>query len=200
VKKDTFRNFGVSLTLFATILCLVSTLGLLSHSNREGIAFAQSDSNVTQFNAIRDQYLQAWEKLNFQTIFNTYVVGGSSSGYGIYEERASNTFAPGETLYLYVEPVGFTHSPSSNDSVNTLYTVDMSADIKIATSDGEELASINDLPVSKVISHQKNTELFLLVSLTQSEPFPKGDYKITYIVKDEPSGKTFDIVKEISIA
>jgi hypothetical protein len=56
------------------------------------------------------------------------------------------------------------------------------------------------VPVSNVISHQKNMKVFLLASLTQSEPFPKGDYKITYIIKDVSSGNTFDIVKEISIA
>jgi hypothetical protein len=185
---------------FVTILCVVSILGSLSHSDIGGIASAQSNSNATQYNAIRDQYLQSWEKLNFQSIFDTYVVGGSGTAYGVYEERASNTFAPGETLYLYTEPVGFTHSPSTNEGTKTLYTVDMSADIAITTSDGTEVFSLKNLPVSKVISHQKNTELFLLVSLTQSEPFPKGDYKITYIIKDVPSGKTFDIVKEISIA
>jgi hypothetical protein len=200
MNKDTQRNFGVGLTMFVAIVCLVSTLVLLSDLNKEGIVIAQSDSNASKFKAIRDQYLQSWEKLNFQSIFDTYVVGGSGTGYGVYEERASNTFAPGETLYLYTEPVGFTHSPSTDEGTKTLYTVDMSADITITTSDGTEVFSLKNLPVSKVISHQKNTELFLLVSLTQSEPFPKGDYKITYIIKDVPSGKTFDIVKEISIA
>lgn len=82
---------------------------------------------------------------------------------------------------------------------NTLYSIDMSADITI-TSSGTIVASIKNLPVSKLVSHQKNTEVFLLVSLSQSQPFPKGEYEITYVVKDNPSGKTFDIVKNIKIA
>jgi hypothetical protein len=102
-------------------------------------------------------------------------------------------------MYLYVEPVGFTHSPSSNESANTRYTIDIAADIIISAPNGTELASIIDLPVIKVTSHQKNTELSLLLTLTQIKPFPIGDYNIKYVVKDKPSGRTFDINKEITI-
>ena len=221
----------MGITIFVAIVCLVSTLVLLSHLNKEGIVFAQSDSNASKFKAIRDQYLQSWENFGFQSIFDTYVVGGTNRGYGVYEEHVSNlssvsnassvpsvsnassvpsvsnmsnvssanTFAPGETMYLYVEPVGFTHSPSSNESANTRYTIDIAADIIISAPNGTELASIIDLPVIKVTSHQKNTELSLLLTLTQIKPFPIGDYNIKYVVKDKPSGRTFDITKEITI-
>ena len=222
MNKDSRRNFGVGITIFVAIVCLVSTLVLLSHLNKEGIVFAQSDSNASKFKAIRDQYLQSWENFGFQSIFDTYVVGGTNRGYGVYEEHVSNlssgsnassvpsgsnmsnvssanTFAPGETMYLYVEPVGFTHSPSSNESANTRYTIDISADIIISAPNGTELASIIDLPIIKVTSHQKNTELSLILTLTQIKPFPIGDYNIKYVVKDKPSGRTFDITKEITI-
>ncbi|MGA7008343.1 MAG: hypothetical protein WB612_01270 [Nitrososphaeraceae archaeon] len=231
MNKDSRRNFGMGITIFVAIICLVSTLVLLSHLNKVGIGFAQSDSNASKFKAIRDQYLQSWENFGFQSIFDTYVVGGTNRGYGVYEEHVSNlssvsnastvpsvsnassvpsvsnmsnlssanTFAPGETMYLYVEPVGFTHSPSSNESANTRYTIDISADIIISAPNGTELASIIDLPVIKVTSHQKNTELSLLLTLTQIKPFPIGDYNIKYVVKDKPSGRTFDITKEITI-
>ena len=223
MNKDTQRNFGVGLTMFVAIVCLVSTLVLLSDLNKERIVIAQSDSNASKFKVIRDQYLQSWENFGFQSIFDTYVVGGTNSGYGVYVEHVSNlssvsnasslpsvsymsnvssanTFAPGETMYLYVEPVGFTHSPSSNASVNTRYTIDISADINISARNGTELASIIDVPVIKVTSYQKKTELSLLLTLTQIKPFPIGDYNIKYVVKDNPSGRTFDITKEITIA
>src|SRR6185312_15747589 len=195
MNKDSRRNFGVGITIFVAIVCLVSALVLLSHLNKVGIVFAQSDSNASKFKAIRDQYLLSWENFGFQSIFDTYVVGGTNRGYGVYEEHVSNlssgsnassvpsgsnmsnvssanTFAPGETMYLYVEPVGFTHSPSSNESANTRYTIDIAADIIISAPNGTELASIIDLPVIKVTSHQKNTELSLLLTLTQIKPFP----------------------------
>ena len=222
MNKDTRQNFRADITIFVAIFCLVSALVLLSHLNKDGIVFAQSDSNASKFKAIRDQYLQSWENFGFQSIFDTYVVGGTNRGYGVYEEHVSNlssvsnassvpsvsnmsnvssanTFAPGETMYLYVEPVGFTHSPSSNESKNALYTIDISADIIISAPNGTQLASIIDMPVVKVTSHQKNTELSLLLTLTQIKPFPIGDYNIKYVVKDKPSGRTFDITKVITI-
>ena len=36
--------------------------------------------------------------------------------------------------------------------------------------------------------------------VTQSTPFPAGEYVITYTITDVPSGKTFKIVKDIVIA
>ena len=231
MNKDIRQNFAVGVTMFVAIIFVLTTLVLLSHSNKEGIVFAQSDSNASKFKAIRDQYLQSWENFGFQSIYDTYVVGGTNKGYGVYEERVSNlssvsnasgvqsvsnasgvqsdaniskvsranTFAPGETMYLYVEPVGFTHSPSSNESKNALYTIDISADIIISAPNGTQLASIIDMPVVKVTSHQKNTELSLLLTLSQIKPFPVGDYDIKYVVKDKPSGRTFNIIKEITI-
>jgi len=76
MNKDSRRNFGVGITILVAIVCLVSTLVLLSHLNKVGIVFAQSDSNASKFKAIRDQYLQSWENFGFQSIFDTYVVGG----------------------------------------------------------------------------------------------------------------------------
>ena len=90
MNKDSRRNFGVGITIFVAIVCLVSTLVLLSHLNKVGIVFAQSDSNASKFKALRDQYLQSWENFGFQSIFDTYVVGGTNRGYGVYEEHVSN--------------------------------------------------------------------------------------------------------------
>src|SRR6476659_9705260 len=90
MNKDIRQNFAVGVTMFVAIIFVLTTLVLLSHSNKEGIVFAQSDSNASKFKAIRDQYLQSWENFGFQSIFDTYVVGGTNRGYGVYEEHVSN--------------------------------------------------------------------------------------------------------------
>lgn len=43
----------------------------------------------------------------FRSEFDTFVY--DSGGYGMYEEKESNVFAPGEPFLLYVEPVGYTY-------------------------------------------------------------------------------------------
>jgi hypothetical protein len=65
---------------------------------------------------------------------------------------------------------------------------------------GDILTGFQNLPLSTIISHYKNKELTLTVSLTQHNPFPPGDYVLKYTIHDVPSGNSFDIVKNIRIA
>jgi hypothetical protein len=62
------------------------------------------------------------------------------------------------------------------------------------------VTGLQNLPISTLISHYKNKELILTVSLTQTNPFPTGDYVLKYTIHDVPSGNSFDILKNISIA
>src|SRR5215211_4095553 len=70
-------------------------------------------TNVTAINNMtiedaKELYLSVWNQTEFNATFSTFVEPFSAAGYGVYEER-SNIFAPGETIVLYVEPVGFAH-------------------------------------------------------------------------------------------
>jgi len=50
-----------------------------------------------------------------------------------------------------------------------------------------------------IASHRPNTELFLELSLTQEQPFPDGNYEVRYVVTDEVSGESFEIVKQVQV-
>ncbi len=151
----------------------------------------------------KELYLSVWNQTEFNATFSTFVKPFSAAGYGVYEER-SNVFAPGETIVLYVEPVGFAHrqiigEESSNN--NTLYLMNMTADYKITAANGTELQLIEDVQVGSITSHRPNTEMFLTLTITpQDQPLPVGDYVITYSVTDEVSGKSFKLEKEITVA
>jgi hypothetical protein len=110
-------------------------------------------------------------------------------------------FRPGETIVLYIEPVGFGHAPiisnagqdNSNSTTTTatiLYLVNMSADYFISGSTASPLHTAEDIPVLNIISHRQNIELFLTVTLKQEhhQQLPVGDYIITYTIHDEVSG------------
>ena len=151
--------------------------------------------------AARQQYLAVWNQTEFQIVFNTYIEPGSATGYGIYEERENdNIFRPGETIQLYAEPVGFGHQPIIDDAGNTLYSIDLAADIIISDVNGNELEAVEDLPISDIVSHRQNTELHLTLTLTQESPFPVGDYIVSYIVYDQVTGESFEIDQRITIA
>jgi hypothetical protein len=151
--------------------------------------------------AARQQYLTVWNQTEFHIPLSTYVEPEFDTAYGIYQERGSNIFRPGETMVLYSEPVAFGHQRIIDDNGNTLYLMNFTADIIIVdANDGNELATVEDLTVGSMISHLQNTELHLTLTVTQDSPFPVGDYIITYIVHDQVSGESFQIEKGITIA
>jgi hypothetical protein len=149
--------------------------------------------------AARQQYLRVWNQTEFSVPFNTYVEPGSVTGYGIYKEHSGNIFKQGEAIQLYVEPVAFGHKQILRQDGMTLYLINLTADVVIDTN-GNEVASIKGISLGSIISHRQNTELHALLTLTQETPFPVGNYIVTYIVHDQISGESFQIIKRITIA
>jgi hypothetical protein len=128
-------------------------------------------------------------------------VPDSIGGYGVYEGHLSYTFSPGEVIVLYVEPVGFSHEPVETTLSNneTLYLMNFTADVVISDTEGNILGGFEDLPISQIVSHHQNKEINLVISLSQAQPFPPGDYSFLYTINDEPSGNAFELAKDVRI-
>jgi hypothetical protein len=191
--------FGQNQTSNLTTLPTPATNNTMTIAN---ITTATAAANMTLDDA-REQYLSIWNQTEFNATFSTFIEPFSAAGYGVYEERRSNVFVQGETIVLYVEPVGFDHMQILDEggNNNTLYLINMTADYEIASADGTELQLIEDVPVGSIISHRPNTEMFLTLTLTQDvQSFPTGNYVITYSVTDEVSGESFQLEKEITVA
>lgn len=60
----------------------------------------------SKYEAARDQFLKVWDTLEFHPIVATFVNESAKLGNGVYQEHSS-VFKPGETMALYVQPVGF---------------------------------------------------------------------------------------------
>jgi hypothetical protein len=134
-------------------------------------------------------------KQAFHSAFDTFVVPGSVNGYGVYQAHNSSIFKPGEKILLYIEPASYSYKP-----VGSLFLMNFTADVLVSDKAGHVLTGLQNLPISTLISHYKNKELILTVSLIQTNPFPVGDYVLKYTVHDVPSGNSFDILKNIRIA
>lgn len=155
----------------------------------------------------KELYLSVWNQTEFNATFSTFVEPFSAAGYGVYEER-SNIFAPGETIVLYVEPVGFAHKQvidergSNNNTL--LYLMNMTSDYKIAAANGTELELQlieDEQGLRNITSHRPNTEMYLTLTLTpEVQPLLVGSYVITYSVTDEISGESFELEKDITVA
>jgi hypothetical protein len=183
------------ITLAYSVQLPVGTLSLLPSS--PSYSNSSTTSNATDLNTAREQYLSAWKSSGFHSQFDSFV--NSTEGYGIYQEHNSNIFKPGEDIILYVEPVGFSHVPVSINNTR-LYLINLTASIILSDTQGNILFGRENVPIFYTVSHTQNTEMFARLRVGQSSPFPPGGYVITYILTDVPSGKSFKIVKNITIS
>ena len=207
----TLTLFSLSISFLLSWPLATSFAQLSSPSSSPEIPLTQEGANqLAELEAARQQYLSAWNNTTFSSRFDVFIEEGNHSGYGVYGEHVSaNVFTPGETIVLYVEPVGFGHQPitdagtqdgaNSNATDRTLYLMNMTADYIVSDSNGTELATTENVPAINLISHRQNTEFSLTLTLSQEEPFPVGDYIITYVINDEVSGQSFQIDKRITI-
>lgn len=72
-------------------------------------ALAQADEAVAGSGA-------QTEIQTFSSAFDTFV-NTDPQGYGVYEERDSSTFSPGEDIILYIEPVGFEYGTTEEGAL-----------------------------------------------------------------------------------
>jgi hypothetical protein len=175
------------------ILIIVSALSIVMISNgvqyqeHQHLAFGQaSETSAVTGNQ------------TFRSAFDTFV-SSEPGGYGMYEDRKSNVFKPGETFLLYVEPVGYAYGTVIDEDGSRLFTMNFTLDFLISDKNGTVLAGQEEIPISSLVSHHQNKELFFDISIDQSSPFPTGDYVITYRITDKNSGKSFDITKDVTV-
>jgi hypothetical protein len=200
IKSSTHKKTGKKRSRRAHLIMTLSTSFLVASplqaafaqlsSPSSGTAVTEDgvNSQIAELEAARQQYLSVWNNTVFNSRFDVFIAEGSHLGYGLYREHVpANVFRPGETIVLYMEPVGFAHEPN------------MTADYIISDSSGTVLATIEDLPAASLFSHAQNTEFSLTLTLSQEEPFPAGDYIITYVVHDDVTGQSFQIDRGITI-
>lgn len=195
------RNALLLIALAVGIAAMSGTALAQNQTSSSGLPASNtttSSANMT-LDSAKEQYMSVWNQTEFNATFSTFVKPLSAAGYGVYQEHGS-VFRPGETIVLYVEPVGFGYKQIPNGNGSSLYLMNMTADYVIASSNGTELQTIENVPVGSIVSHRANTELFLELTLTQARPFPVGDYNIKYTITDEVSGKSFQLEKQIRVA
>lgn len=188
------------LTASSAFLQLANSQGSFS-SDKLSVNTTSSDSSAPamKFNAAREQFLDVWDTLGFHPLVATYVNESAELGNGLYQER-SNIFSPGENILLYVQPIGFGHQEIEGQAGEKLYLMNFTADIVASFANGTVLGGAQNIPISDLVSHYRNTEIFLSLLLSQESPLPQGDYVINYRVVDQTSGRDFRLSRDIVIS
>jgi len=141
---------------------------------------------------MREALFEVWKKAPLAIPTATYVTA-PADGYGIYTARPDSTFAEGEPLLIYLEPVGFDWK-QEGDFYISLLTVDFD----LATPDGTVLAGQKGFGKFDFKSHVPNTEYMANLTLNVSGA-PAGDYVLDLTVNDENGGGSAKVRLPFSI-
>jgi len=162
-------------------------------------AIPTGNTTIQEQSEISDTTSENASSQPFRSVYDTFV-SSDPLGFGVYDKKTNNVFKPGEDLILYIEPTSFGYNTKTDDKNKKLYTINFSADFAISDTQGNLLTGQDGLPVSEIISHHQNKEVFIPFTISQTTPFPEDNYVITYTIHDTNSGNSFDIVKEIVIS
>ncbi len=116
-------------------------------------------------------------------------------GFGMYDQRENAIFAQGETFLMYGEARNYTIKEIKKD----LYEIYLKEDIYILDKNNNVLFKQEDFLDYHITSHSKNFDLFINNTLTQTSPFPVGDYKFLLVLKDVFSGKTTEVTIDFTV-
>ena len=150
------------------------------------------------FGQLQDNELTNEDEQAFRSGFDTFV-SSDPVAYGVFEERNSSVFKPGEEVLLYVEPVGIQDKNTTDENGNKLYSLNMTADLIISDKDGSIVGGEQNIPLTNFTSRHQNKEIELDLSITGTETLDPGDYMLKWIVTDQNTGKNFEIEKGITI-
>lgn len=117
------------------------------------------------------------------------------SGFGLYRERQSEVFKPGEPLVVYAEPIGFAYGRNNAGGTE----ISLIADFVLTDLDNKELFVKDDflnvtLPVRY---HNREFQIKMTVNLSG---LPVGKYVAKFHMRDKYSDKSGDFEMPFEIA
>jgi hypothetical protein len=150
---------------------------------------ARADSDLAAYDAARQALLVIWAGMPL-TIRNATLTEREPAGYGDYAARDGNSYAPGDTIHVYAEVLGYGWRDNGDGTVSKL----LDADLSLLNANGDVVASKQKFLSTDARSRQKLMESDLAFNITLSA-FAPGDYKLRFAVHDRAGNKdaSFDL-------
>lgn len=151
--------------------------GLLAFSlGAAAPAFAQP--SLGAYGAVREALLAVWDEMPF-TALNVTLTSEPAKGFGQYETRSERSFAPGETVNVYAELVGY----GAMATANGFYVRELAADLTLVDAEGNVRASQPNFFTSSTTTPERLLETYLSFTVTLGD-FEPGDYVLRYAIRD----------------
>jgi len=168
------------------------TIGMMSTLTQFGSALDKRDF-AAAYQSLRSVLLDFWG-MSTLLLQNVKFVKSDSNTFGIYEPNETEEYAPGEAMYLYMEPAGYAVKKNEQGK----YEFGIKADMSLENEKGEILGGQKDFAKMEFSSWNFNTEICLTFTYTFSG-LEKGRYKIVTTVRDAGSDKSSTVEKSFSI-
>jgi hypothetical protein len=134
----------------------------------------------------------AWDAAPLAFTTATFVEG-KVEGFGRYTPREDARFAPGETMVVYAEPVGFGY-----DRVEDGYKVDLVADFEILNASGQVLASQTGFADLGMTARSRVHEFHTTLSFA-FEGLRAGEYTLAIALHDRAGDKSATLSLPFSV-
>ncbi len=132
---------------------------------------------------IRAALSEAWLAAPL-TLRNVTWVTEEPQAFGIYKPRPHNRFAPGETIHIYMEPVGYTVKEEKEQ-----YTFGLTVDFNLLDDKGKVLGGQKEFGQFGRTGYRFNTE-FMLYLYFNISGIPDGKYFLEITANDQYGKKT----------
>ena len=149
--------------------------------------------DLSALTTAEQQVSAAWDAtpLTFRkTLFATEI-----TAFGVYQGKDGSSFAPGEQIVVYAEPVGYGYKTNADGT----FTFGFDFDLKVKDADGDIVAGKDGFANFELVSKAQNREFLVSLTLSLNEA-PAGDYTLEYLAHDIASDETATISMPFSIS
>lgn len=189
-----------SVFLVLVLIFIISSISVFSFTSEEKEYINQALKFLDE-----EKYNKAVEKLEEALVLvrskadleyvNVVYTEDEAWGFGMYNPRGNTTFAQGETFFIYGEAKNYT----IKEVEKGIYEIYLKEDIYILDQDNNVLFGQADFLDYHITSHSKNFDLFINNTITQTSPFPVGNYKFRLVLKDVFSQKTTEATIDFTV-
>ncbi len=171
------------LTLLATTVAQADALDRIN-DNIDAILAEQAPGSMVAYDASQGAVEAAWAKMPL-VVRHPIFVTRQAAGYGVYDERPTNEFKPGEVIYIHAEPIGYAWKAADAGG----YVFGVVTDLTIQDEQGNTIFDKPEFAKPSLTSHERNKEFSLNIDVTVTGIKP-GAYKIAIKLHDLNSSKT----------
>lgn len=139
-------------------------------------------------------YLDLWQRMPLM-LRRSALVQEPARGRGAYQERTEAIYAPGELIYLYVEPVGY----GWREPAEGRFQTDFSVDVAINDRAGRTLIGQNGFDELRNLASARTAEFYANITY-QFSRIPPGKYTLVTRLNDRVTSKSVTTEHDFEIA